>query len=214
MKRIGWPLLLIIFFVLGLWIGVNFLLNKGPTETNSAETTILIEKVNQVCKLVTVEGIFQERYDETNIKNLGLYLVPDAWQQFSKKATLIVTGKVLVGYDMDEITISADSSNRIIYLDNIPQPEVLAIDHEVSYENLDESWFNTFSEEDFNRLNKNAKMALEQKAVEEKLLEKAVEQGNQIIDVIQFMVESVGWEVKLGTYIPPTSIPNDQLTND
>ena len=213
MKRFGWILMLFIVFGLGVWIGVNYFLNRGPSETSSSDSTVLIEKVNQVCKLVTVEGIFHERYDETNIKEFNLYLVPRAWQKFSKKATLIVSGKVLVGYDMDRIEITADSTTKTIYLSNMPQPEILAIDHEVRYENLDESWFNTFEEKDFTLLNQNAKQVLREKAVNEQLMEKAIEQGNQVIDVVRFMAESVGWNVQLGTYIPPPPAA-DQMLND
>lgn len=165
-------------------------------ETQRIESTVLLEKVQNVCKLVTVEGTFNELYDETNIKQLTFYLpIPTKWD-FEKKAIIQVTGKVLVGYDMKAIKITADSASRTIYLSNFPKPEILSIDHQVQYKNLEESYFNSFSATDFTQLNKNAKEVLHKKALESKLLEQADEQGNQLLEAIRFMIESSGWNVQ------------------
>jgi hypothetical protein len=181
-------------FVLGAWVVHKFYQNERE-ETTQANSTVLLEKVEKVLKLVTVEGNFSELYDETNIRKFTVYMpLPSSWT-FSKKAILKVEGKVLVGYNMENIVISADSANRRIILSNLPEPEVLAIDHQVKYENIEESWFNSFSEEDYTNLNRNAKEVLRQKALESRLLDEARNQGNQLIEVIRFMVESSGWEL-------------------
>lgn len=196
MRYITGIILFLLAIVLGGGLSFYFLNNPGKEITN-VESSVLLEKVEKVCKLVTVEGNFVELYDEENIRNFTIYLpLPSTWS-FSKEATLEVRGKVLVGFDMENIKITADSTNKIIQLSNLPAPEILSIDHEVKYKDLEESFFNAFTPEDYTRLNRNAKEVLRKKAEESRLLEEAVQQGNQMLDVIRFMAEGFGWTLIL-----------------
>ncbi len=196
MKRILTLIVILLAFGLGGWISYQFF-NSTPKEEKNVESTVLLEKVDKVCKLVTVEGNFVETYDEENIRNFTIYLpLPSTWS-FSKEARLEVRGKVLVGYDMDNIKITADSMNKVLRLSNLPNPEILSIDHEVKYKDLEESFFNAFTPADYTRINKNAKEVLRRKAEESRLLEEARIQGNQIIEVIRFMANGAGWELEL-----------------
>lgn len=171
------------------------LMTKEARETRQTEATVLLERVREVCKLVTVEGEFSELYNETNHREVTLYLpIPTNWN-FSRSAILEVTGKVLVGYDMENVSITVDSTQKRISLSNLPQPEILAIDHEVKYRNLEESFFNGFSADDYTQLNRNAKAALHKKAIQSDLIDRARAQGNEMVDAIRFMAEVIGWEV-------------------
>ena len=58
----------------------------------------------------------------------------------------------------------------------MPEPTILAIDHELIYRDLNESWFNSFTVEDYSELSRNAKEKLREKAVESELLDAAREQ--------------------------------------
>lgn len=187
--------LVVAAFALGILLTRLFYAQKS-TEIKSTDSTVLLEKVRKVCKLVTVEGEFSELYDETNIRQFTVYFPLPGTFDFTKKAILRVHGKVLVGYDLEKIKINADSTTRTITLSNLPEPEILSVDHEVSYENLQESWFNSFSADDYTQLNKNAKAVLRQKAIESRLLEDARLQGDQLIEAIRFMVESSGWKLQ------------------
>ncbi|MCB0596717.1 MAG: DUF4230 domain-containing protein [Lewinellaceae bacterium] len=194
MKRILAIIGLLAVFGLGFWAASWYFRQKAEDEIRS-QSTVLLEKVSKVRKLVTVEGNFSELYDETNIRKFTLYVpMPSTWS-FSKQAILKVTGKVLVGYDMEQIRISVDSLQHRIVVGNLPEPRILSIDHEVEYKNLEESFFNSFTPEDYTRINKNAKAVLRQKAEESRLLDEARKEGNQMLDVMRFMAESVGWEL-------------------
>ena len=205
MKKISYGIALAVVFFLGLFLA-NWYSARQATSKSETASVVLLEKVKKVMKLVTIEGTFNETYDEKNIKKVTLYLpFPTVWG-FSKKAMMQVTGKVLVGYDMERISIEMDSLNRVLTLSNLPHAEVLAVDADVSFKNISESYFNSFSPEDYTQLNKNAKNALKNKAIEEQLLIKAEEQGNQLFEVIKYMVNSAGWEVRIdssSTLIPP-----------
>lgn len=193
-KKIFYVILLLCVFLLGVWV-TRFYYQK-PETTSITDATVLIENVKDVCKLVTVEGNLRELYDEQNNRNVTLYLPLPTNFTFSKKASIEVVGKVLVGYDLEKVQIDADSINKILYIRNLPRPEVLSIEHDVKYRSLDESFFNEFTASDFTRLNKSAKEVLRQKAIEEHLLEKAEEQGIEVLNVIEFMAKAVGWKVE------------------
>ncbi len=192
-------------FGLGVWLTQWFYQSKKK-EISSTQSTILLDKVKDVLKLVTVEANFNELYNETKTRPVTLYLPLPSTFSFSKKAILEVKGKVLVGFDLEKVSISADSVNRVLTLSNLPEPEVLSIDHQVQYRNLEESFFNSFSAEDYTSLNHNAKEMLRQKVEESDLMEKARGQGNQMIDVIRFMAESLGWTVQLEEAVVPAPI--------
>ena len=194
MKKILAIIGLLAVFGLGFWAASWYFRQKAEEEIRSQSTEIK-KKVQQVRKLVTVEGNFSELYDETNIRKFTIYVpMPSTWS-FSKQAILKVTGKVLVGYDMEKISVTVDSLQRRILIGNLPEPRILSIDHEVEYKNLEESFFNSFTPEDYTRINKNAKAVLRQKAEESRLIDEARKEGNQMLDVMRFMVESAGWQL-------------------
>ncbi|MCG8332030.1 MAG: DUF4230 domain-containing protein [Chitinophagales bacterium] len=208
-RKIVFVIAILAAFGLGVWLTSSFLHNKAK-ETTTSGATVLLEQVKQVRKMVTVEGNFSELYDETNIRNFTIYLpMPSTWS-FSKQATLKVTGKVLVGYDLKEIQIRIDSTNHQLILSKLPDPEIISVDHQLEYKNLEESYFNSFSPEDYTRISKNAKAVLSEKAKESGLLEKAAEQGNQMIDIMRVLVEAAGWtllvEEESGQLLPFDSL--------
>lgn len=167
------------------------------TRSQEIEATVLLEKVRQVCKLVTIEGQFSEVYNEDNYRQITLYLpLPTNWS-FKKSALLQVQGNVLVGYDLKKMSITVDSAARTVTLYDLPKTEILAIDHQLTYRDLSESFFNGFSAEDYTQLNKNAKEVLREKAYESGLLDDANEQGLQVLEGLRYLVEGVGYTLIL-----------------
>ena len=195
MRRLS--LLLIIglaAFILG-GVVIYQVLRQREVNEQRAEATVLLEKVRQVMQLVTVEGQFSEIYNEENFREVTLYLpLPSTWR-FSKSALLQVEGKVLVGYDLEKVSITVDSANRVLTLANLPQPQILAIDHQVIYRDLEESFFNSFEPSDYTQLNRNAKEVLRRQAYESGLIDQAAGQGNAMIESIRYMAEAVGYRV-------------------
>jgi hypothetical protein len=185
---------LLLVFLGGIFVTYK-LMDSRAQETKQVEAAVLLERIREVCQLVTVEATFSELYTETNLKEVTLYLpIPTYWE-FSKKALLEVRGRVLVGYDMEQLSINVDSTKRQITLNNLPEPTILAIDHEIKYRNLEESFFNSFTPEDYTQLNRNAKAVLRKKAEEGDLLDQARAEGNAMLQAISFMAESIGWKV-------------------
>lgn len=188
-------IILLAVFSLGIWTTQWYY--QEPETTTETDATVLLQNIKDVCKLVTVEAQLQEIYDEKNNRNVTVYLPLPTNFTFSKKASIEVFGKVLVGYDLEKITIDVDSTNKTLYIRDLPSPEIISIEHDVKYRSLDDSFFNEFTPNDFTQLNKSAKAVLKQKAIEEKLFERAEEQGSEVLRVIEFMASGFGWKTEV-----------------
>jgi len=136
-----------------------------------------------------------EVFNSEQTKNVTLYLPLPTRFAFQKKAMVQVHGTVLVGYDLEQLTIDVDVDSRTLTIGNLPEPKILAIDHELSYKNLEESWFNSFTAEDYSALSQRAKERLRDEALQSKLIDKARAQGNALIETIDFLATGAGFEL-------------------
>ncbi|MBK9490331.1 MAG: DUF4230 domain-containing protein, partial [Haliscomenobacter sp.] len=174
MRRLLLVLGFIAVFIGGFWIARSVFMPRERVVTQ-AEASVLLEKMKRVAKLVTVEGYFSELY---NHKDYWRY----DWWIFRKKALLRVKAKVSVGFDLEGLDIKADTATKTITIKNIPkEPEIISIDHNIDYYDISEGSFNTFTPEDYNKINKKARDLIEQKAKESDLIKQAREQGIEII---------------------------------
>ncbi len=197
-KKIIIAILLILFFLGGA------LLTKKYYEWQEIkvkeQSQVLLEKIKKVYKVVTVEGHFSEVYD-----------YEDYWgydfSPFRKKALVRVKAKVLAGYDLDQISIEAFPDEKKIIISELSKPQILSIEHDLDYYDLTAGTFNAFTKDDYNKINTNAKEYIVEKAAESDLLKSAEQQGNQAIEMIQFMVENAGWRVEYPKKQRPITAP-------
>ncbi len=199
-KYLVFLVLLLIAFIIG-WLFSQYYnpLNAlKPKHHIEEESTVLLEKIQTVCKLVTVEGEFADIYSYKD----DVYYDFDL---FSKKALLKVKAKVGVGYDLTKATFKAKPEERVIFITGLPEPEVLYVDSKVAYYDLQQGTFNSFSPQDLTRLNEKARNHIEKQANSSELKKRAQAEGENILDIIKFMVESSGWTVVVGSdqLIPP-----------
>ncbi len=183
-------------FILGFWIARSMYQKKEKVKTEE-DATVLLEKIQTVAKLVTVEGYFSELY---NYKDYYAY----DWWIFRKKAILRVKAKVSAGYDLSGLAFDVQPDQSLIVIRNIPDtPQIISIDHQIDYYDISEGTFNSFSETDYNKINQNAKSFIEEKARQSDLLPKAKEQGIEMLELIRFMAESAGWKVQMDRFQEP-----------
>lgn len=182
----GVLLFLVLGFTGGVWLTRKY---YGLTEQKVQEqATIIEERIQTVAKLISVEGHYSEVYDH---KTYWAYNLPF----FRKKALIRVKAKVSVGYDLSKMTIETDQASRTVRIGSLPQAEILSIDHDLDYYDISEGAFNSFTPQDYTRLNKLAKTKIEEAAKNGDLFKQAEVQGNQMLQVIEMLVESAGWKV-------------------
>ena len=135
-----------------------------------------------------MEGYFSEIYD-----------YQDYWKYdispLRKKALVRIKAKVSVGYDLTQMEIKALPDEKRMIISNLPDPSIISIDHDLDYYDISQGTFNTFTEADYNKINRNAKEMIRKNAEGSDLFLSAEEQSNQLLDIIQFMVEGAGWKL-------------------
>lgn len=179
---------LVAVFAAGVFVTRWYFKRSEPNVQESG--VVLLEQIKQVAKLVTVEGYFSEIYDYQDYYGYDLSL-------FRKKALLRVKAKVSVGYDLEKMKVTAMPETKTIRLSGIPPAEILSIEHDLDYYDVQEGFFNEFSPEDYNKLNANAKEFIRKKALESDLTKTATAQRNALLETMKFMVESGGWKLEV-----------------
>lgn len=188
MKKILIGLGIVVIFGLGVWLTQKYYTFKELQVQEQSQ--ILLEKIKNVYKVVTVEGYFTEIYDYKDHWGYDISL-------FRKKALIQVKAKVSVGYDLDKMNIVALPDEQKIVISNLPKPTIISVDHELEYYDISEGTFNAFSTKDYSTLNSNAKQFIIEKAKESNLLQSAEKQGNQALEMMKFMAENSGWTIEL-----------------
>lgn len=188
MKNIKNILLIILVLVMisVAWYG-GF---KQSWVNNKQETTVnvVLEKIQKVFKLVTVEGHLSEIYQHKDYDNWDLSL-------FRKKALIRVNAKVLVGFDFEKVKMTVDEDSKTIVIDDFPEAEILSMDHELDYYDITQGTFNKFTSADYNEINKLVKEYARAKAIDSELLQSAEAQKEEIIDMLTTIIKATGWEV-------------------
>ncbi len=180
---------LILGAILTYWI-FSLFRKKKSRELTTHQSTVLLEKIKSVCKLISVEGDFAEIYKYENTKNRFMSLVTS-----KKKALVVIKAKAQIGYDLKKILMHADEGRRKIVLTNFPQPEVLSIEPELDFYDIKNGFFNAFTPDDLTTLNLEAKKHIKEKIPESGLMETAKKEALEAVLLIEKIVETIGWEL-------------------
>ena len=150
---------------------------------------VVLEKIEKVFKLVTVEGHLSEIYDFKE-HNFGMEL-----PIFRKKLLARVNAKVSVGFDFEKVKITTDDISKTITIENFPEAEILSLEHELDYYDISQSTFNKFSSADYNKINREAVDLIRFKAIDSKLIKSADEQKEEIMEMLKIIIQATGWDV-------------------
>jgi uncharacterized protein DUF4230 len=178
----------IIALLAAVFMGTRYYYTIGEV-TSEEQSQVLMEKIKTVAKLVTVEGYFSEVYSYEDYWGYDISL-------FQKKALIRVKAKVSVGYDLTKMKIEASPLEKTLIISNLPDPEIISIDHDLDYYDISEGTFNSFSKDDYNKMNASSKEKIREQVGESDIFLAAEKQSNDMLDLIRFMVEGAGWKLK------------------
>ncbi len=181
------PLLLIAALLLGGYL--SYRLFSKPEKQIQESSTVLLEKIEAVTKLITVEGHFSEIYDYRENQ--------EGWTSYfyGKKVLVRVQATVAAGYDLNNLKFDADERTKTITMTAWPAPKILSIDHKLDYYDISEGYFVNLTPADYNHINDRAKENIREQALQSDLLNQAETQANSVRDIIRFMVEGTGWKL-------------------
>ena len=173
-----------------MYWGYSFLNRKKQRELTVQQSTVLLEKVRSVLKLITVEGDFAEIYRYENRKGLFMNLFSS-----KKKALIVINAKAHIGYDFKKLDVMADIERRAIVLRNFPSPEILSVEPELEFYDIRNDLFNAFTPQDMTSLNKEAKAHIREKIPESGLMDTARHEALEAILLMEKIVETLGWKL-------------------
>lgn len=180
---------LLIGALLMYW-GYALLNRKKQKELTVQQSTMLLEKVRSVCKLISVEGDFAEIYRYENRKEHFMNLFSS-----KKKALIVINAKAHIGYDFKKLKVSADPDKQTIILGNFPPPEILSVEPELEFYDIRNDLFNAFTPADMTSLNKEAKALIREKVPESGLMDTARHEALEAILFMEKIVETLGWKL-------------------
>jgi len=185
------------------YFGIEFFKRKSKRSITEKQSVVLLEKIKNVCKLVSIEGEFSEIYHYENVKERFLNLINS-----KKKAILLVNAKTQIGYDLSKIKLTANPDSKTIYITDFPKAEILTIETDLKYYDKTDGFFNKFEAEDLTDLNKEAKQFIIDKISESGLIETANKEILEAMEIITNIVETIDWKID---YKALNTIPDQKV---
>lgn len=183
----------IVLILLGLvlFFGYNFFTSKADTSVVEYDTALIQQQIKNVGKLVVTEGHFAEviTYKDQK-KYLGDLL------SFEKKAIVVINADVTVGFDLSKVKFEVDSIRKVLKISNLPQEEI-KISPDYKYYSIDESTFNEFEGQDYNKVNKIARENLNKKIQSSSLKTDAKKRLKEELFKLYSFVEIMKWKVEI-----------------
>ena len=186
----------LLFFILSLLLGGSlgagayyFLAGRHLTRSEpEREATVLLERIEKVFKVVMAEGYFTEIYNYQHDKNIW-NLIKD-----KKKALVIAKAKVLVGYDFGKLRYHMEGAERKMVIDFFPEPEVLSMDTDYKFYDIEQGWLNRFQSDDYTSILNEAKQTMNEKALQSDLPRIAT---NQVQLMMFQLAATMNWKVDM-----------------
>ena len=173
-------------------VGLTSLLRRksaAPVTDVRHESTLLLERIEKVFKVVMAEGYFSEIYNYQDQKTI-LYVFSDP-----KKAMIIAKSKVLVGFDFQKVRFRLpESGDKTLVVEAFPEPEILSIDTDYKFYDIQAGILNHFNSETYTSILDEAKQAMQSRAMESDLPRIA---NNQIQYMMYQLAGSMGWALQL-----------------
>ncbi len=169
-------------------VGLYRLLRKNTATPPARDVSVLLERIEKVFKVVMSEGYFTEIYNYQHDKNF--------WQLFNdkKKALVISKAKVLVGYDFGKLRFRVDESERKLVIEYFPEPEILSMDTDYKFYDIEQGWINRFQSEDYTNILTEAKQAMQEKALQSDLPRIA---NNQLQFMMIQLAAGLNWKMDM-----------------
>lgn len=152
------------------------------------ESTVLLERIEKVFKVVLAEGHFSEIYDYTDKKDMFFGL-----KAGEKKALIVAKAKVLVGFDFAKVKINWVEGKRRMVVEEMPEPEILSIDSDYNIYDIDQGMFNKFNKQEYTKLLSDAKQTIHNKAIASELPKVATRQVNVLLNQL---AATMGWKIE------------------
>lgn len=171
----GTTLMLLGFVFGGIIVFLLFKLRLKSQPTQSVSSHTVVESMRKVFKIVFAEGQFQEILNYKDSRKL-LKFIPA-----TKKALVIIRAKVLVGYNFEKCRWELDEESKTIKITYFPEPEILSIEPDFNYYQIEEDLFSVFNRYDLEKIQQEGKKQIENAALQSGLKQIAADQMQTVL---------------------------------
>jgi hypothetical protein len=180
---------LLLIVVLGFFT-VKYFTSSGGENSTEYNSNLIQEQIKNVGKLVVTEGHFSQ---VLTYKDQQKYLMD--YITFEKKALVVVNSDVSVAYDLRQMKYDIDEKNKTITIISIPKEEI-KISPNIQYYDIEQSQFNQFVGEDFNKITKKVKADLAAKIEKSTLKTNAQNRLISELSKLLLVTHAIGWKVE------------------
>lgn len=175
--------------------------NSKRTDVEIEATTIM-KSVESISKLMVIEGNFTETYTYQEKSKVFFDLIPQ-----EKKAIVILDAKVIIGYDLKKMVIFVDKENKKVIIEKLPEEEVNIIP-DLKFYDIQASTFTSFTKDDINKVQSDAKQKIEQQIENSSLKIQARQRLIENLGSVVNISQAIGWKVEDKTNSILGEIPN------
>ncbi|CAM3845336.1 DUF4230 domain-containing protein [Flavobacterium cucumis] len=187
--RSGKLIYLLILLVVGFLL-YQFFTKSSESSTVEYNSALIEKQIRSVGKLVVTEGHYAE---VITYKDQQKYFMD--FITFEKKALIVANADVLVMYDLRQLQYDIDEKNKTVTLKKIPDPE-LKINQDLHFYDVDQSRFNPFNAQDYNKINKKVKAELTKKIEKSSLKSNAKNRLLSELSKILILTNTMGWTLR------------------
>lgn len=187
--RSGKLIYLLILLVVGFLL-YQFFTKSSESSTVEYNSALIEKQIKSVGKLVVTEGHYAE---VITYKDQQKYFMD--FITFEKKALIVANADVLVMYDLRQLQYDIDEKNKTVTLKKIPDPE-LKINQDLHFYDVDQSRFNPFNAQDYNKINKKVKAELTKKIEKSSLKSNAKNRLLSELSKILILTNTMGWTLR------------------
>jgi len=182
-------------FILGVFVVASFALFykayfKSRNTNIETEATTIMKSVESISKLMVLEGQFTETYTYHEQSKVFFDLIP-----LEKKALVILNAKVLIGYDLKKMVVFIDKENKKLVIEKLPEEDVNIIP-DLKFYDIQASTFTSFTKDDINKVQADAKSKIEQQIEQSTLKIQARQRLLENLNSLVQISNAIGWKVE------------------
>lgn len=186
LKRIS-LFLLILLAILGL--SLLFLSYYSDKVNTEEEASVVLQKIEEVEKLILVEGTFAEIYTYAQDEKLFFNLWP-----VEKKVIVLINAKANVGFDLTKVEFEVDLDSRSVIIHKLPKALIL-VEPDIQYYDIQQSQFYPITGKDLTTINQRAVEIIKQQVWQSQLPQIAEERLPVVLGKLLFEESTQNWKV-------------------
>jgi hypothetical protein len=182
-----WSTVLLFILVIFVWKQCKTT-SDGPT---LEEQSALIEKqIKNVSKLVVTEGTFSQVYSYKDQKKYFLDIL-----KFEKKALMVVNSEVFIQYNLKDLAYEINEKEKLVLLKKLPKEEIKVLP-KIQFYDINESVFNPFGVNDYNKIAGKVQTDIEQKLQNSSMVKNAQNRLVAELSGLLVLSNTLGWRIQ------------------